>query len=53
MNLIEAYKLIEEDKPLEAYEALSSIIDDKKEGLDARYARTMLDIFKLKKYIEL
>lgn len=52
MNLIEAYKLIEEDKPIEAYEALSSIIDDKKEGLDARYARAMLDIFKLKKYIE-
>ncbi len=52
MNINEAYKLIEDDKTIEAYEALSGMIDDKNSGDDARYARTMIDIFKLKSNLE-
>ena len=52
MDLIEAFKLLEEDKVEEAYDAFTTLIDDKKCGVDARYSRAMIDISRLKKHLE-
>ena len=52
MDLIEAYKLVEEEKLEEAYDAFTSLLDDKKQGIDARYSRSMIDISRLKTHLE-
>lgn len=52
MDLIEAYKLVEEEKLEEAYDAFTSLLDDKKQGIDARYSRSMIDISRLKTHLD-
>lgn len=51
-EIIEAFKLAEENKIEEAYDKFSTLIENKDFAVDARYSRAMLDISKMKKHTE-
>ena len=40
------------EKLEEAYDAFTSLLDDKKQGIDARYSRSMIDISRLKTHLD-
>ena len=47
-NIIDAFKLVEEEKLPEAYDAFSDLIEEKVMVDEARYSRAMLDISHLR-----
>lgn len=51
-DILEAFKLAEENKIEDAYDKFTTLIDNNQFAVDARYSRAMLDISKIKKHTE-